>query len=90
MRPALRMAMGLPNPIRPQRAAVLAETVSSPRVSVSSAVRFSITRPARWSATARRRSHHLRWLAMAHALLDIPEDVEEVVARTTLQVWELA
>ena len=35
-------------------------------------------------------SHHLRWLASANSLLDIPEDVVEVSAGTQLQVWDLS
>ncbi|MGB8388099.1 MAG: molybdopterin molybdenumtransferase MoeA, partial [Mycobacterium sp.] len=35
-------------------------------------------------------SHHLRWLASANGLLDIPEDVVEVSAGTRLQVWDLS
>ena len=35
-------------------------------------------------------SHHLRWLASANALIDIPEDVVEVPAGTELQVWDLS
>ena len=35
-------------------------------------------------------SHHLRWLASANGLLDIPEDVVEVSAGTQLQVWDLS
>jgi len=34
-------------------------------------------------------SHHLRWLASANGLLEIPEDVVEVAAGTELQVWGL-
>jgi molybdopterin molybdotransferase len=34
-------------------------------------------------------SHHLRWLASANGLLDIPADVVEVSAGTQLQVWDL-
>ncbi|EUA22783.1 molydbopterin biosynthesis protein moeA [Mycobacterium xenopi 3993] len=35
-------------------------------------------------------SHHLRWLASANCLLDIPEDVTEVPAGSTVEVWELS
>lgn len=34
-------------------------------------------------------SHHLRWLASANGLLDIPEDVVEVAAGARLPVWDL-
>jgi molybdopterin molybdotransferase len=89
IRPALRTAMGLPNPHRPQRPAVLAESLTSPRgkrqfrraiLDVDSGSVTSYGPPA---------SHHLRWLASANGLLDIPEDVVEVSAGTQLQVWDL-
>ncbi|CAM3240545.1 molybdopterin molybdenumtransferase [Mycobacterium intermedium] len=89
IRPALRTAMGLPDPHREHRAAVLTETVTSPRgkrqfrravLDKSSGQVTSYGPPA---------SHHLRWLASANGLLDIPEDVVEVPAGTQVQVWDL-
>lgn len=89
LRPALRRAMGLPDPERPQRPAVLTETLTSPRgkrqfrratLDADSGSVTSYGPPA---------SHHLRWLASANGLLDIPEDVEEVSAGTRLPVWDL-
>ncbi len=89
IRPALRMAMGLPDPERPHRPAVLAESLTSPRgkrqfrraiLDREAGSVISYGPPA---------SHHLRWLASANALLDIPEDVVEVAAGTQLQVWDL-
>ncbi|OJZ73945.1 molybdopterin molybdenumtransferase [Mycobacterium paraffinicum] len=89
IRPALRRAMGLPDPERPHRAAVLTESLTSPRgkrqfrravLDRDSATVTSYGPPA---------SHHLRWLASANALLDIPEDVVEVPEGTELQVWDL-
>ncbi len=89
IRPALRSAMGLPDPDRPHRTAVLTETLTSPRgkrqfrraiLDPEAATVISYGPPA---------SHHLRWLASANALLDIPEDVVEVSAGTELQVWDL-
>jgi molybdopterin molybdotransferase len=90
IRPALRMAMGLPDPERPHRPAVLAESLTSPRgkrqfrraiLDIDSGSVTSYGPPA---------SHHLRWLASANGLLDIPEDVVEVSAGTQLQVWDLS
>ena len=89
IRPALRTAMGLPDPHRPRRPAVLTEALTSPRgkrqfrraiLDVSAGTVTSYGPPA---------SHHLRWLASANGLLDIPEDVVEVSAGTQLQVWDL-
>ncbi|MEY8018240.1 gephyrin-like molybdotransferase Glp [Mycobacterium servetii] len=90
IRPALRRAMGLPDPERPQRPAILTESLTSPRgkrqfrraiLDAGDRTVISYGPPA---------SHHLRWLASANALLDIPEDVVEVAAGTELQVWDLA
>ncbi len=90
IRPALRRAMGLPDPERPHRPAVLTESLTSPRgkrqfrraiLDVDGGTVVSYGPPA---------SHHLRWLASANALLDIPEDAVEVAAGTRLQVWDLA
>lgn len=89
IRPALRLAMGLPDPRRPQRTAVLTETVTSPRgkrqfrraiLDIGTGQVTSYGPPA---------SHHLRWLASANALLEIPEDHVEVSAGTQVQVWDL-
>ena len=89
LRPALRGAMGLPDPERPHRNAVLAESLTSPRgkrqfrraiLDHEAGTVVSYGPPA---------SHHLRWLASANGLLDIPEDVVEVAAGTELQVWDL-
>lgn len=90
IRPALRTAMGLPDPYRPHRPTVLAESLTSPRgkrqfrraiLDTDSGSVISYGPPA---------SHHLRWLASANGLLDIPEDVVEVPGGTELQVWDLS
>ena len=89
IRPALRVAMGLPAPERPRRTAVLTETVTSPggkrqfRRGVLNAAAGTVTS---YGPPA---SHHLRWLASANCLLDIPADVVEVPAGSQLQVWDL-
>jgi len=90
IRPALRAAMGLPDPERPHRPAILAESLTSPRGkrqfrrATFDADTGSVTS---YGPPA---SHHLRWLASANGLLDIPENVVEVAAGTQLQVWDLS
>jgi molybdopterin molybdotransferase len=36
-----------------------------------------------------RGSHHVRWLASANCLLDIPADVTELPAASPVQIWDL-
>ncbi len=90
LRPALRRAMGLPDPDRPRRPAILTESLTSPqgkrqfRRAVLDAGTGSVVS---YGPPA---SHHLRWLASANALLDVPEDVVEVAAGTELPVWDLS
>jgi molybdopterin molybdotransferase len=90
IRPALRRVMGLPDPERPHRPAVLAESLTSPRGKRQ--FRRAVLDRETGSVTSYGppASHHLRWLASANALLDIPEDVVEVPAGTQLQVWDLS
>jgi molybdopterin molybdotransferase len=86
----LRRAMGLPDPERPHRAAVLAESLTSPRGKRQfrrAVLDHDVSIVTSYGPPA---SHHLRWLASANALLDIPEDVVEVAAGTQLQVWDLS
>ena len=89
IRPALRGAMGLPDPHRPRRTAVLTEGLTSPRGKRQ--FRRAIYDAATGTVTSYGppASHHLRWLASANGLLDIPEDVQEVSAGTRLPVWDL-
>jgi len=90
IRPALRKAMGLPDPERLHHPAVLAESLTSPRGKRQ--FRRAILDRETGSVTSYGppASHHLRWLASANGLLDIPEDVVEVSAGTQLQVWDLS
>jgi molybdopterin molybdotransferase len=90
IRPALRAAMGLPDPERPHRPAILAESLTSPRGKRQ--FRRAILDADTGSVTSfgPPASHHLRWLASANGLLDIPENVVEVSAGTQLQVWDLS
>jgi molybdopterin molybdotransferase len=89
IRPALRTAMGLPDPQRSKRPAVLTEALTSPRGKRQ--FRRAILDAAAGTVTSYGppASHHLRWLASANGLLDIPEDVVQVPAGTQLQVWDL-
>jgi molybdopterin molybdotransferase len=89
IRPALRAAMGLPTAQRPRRSAVLTETLTSP----AGKRQF---RRGLYDATAGTAvsygpapSHHLRWLASANCLLDIPAEVTEIPAGSQVQVWDL-
>ncbi len=90
IRPALRRAMGLPDPERPHHPAVLTESLTSPRGKRQ--FRRAILDRESGSVTSYGppASHHLRWLASANALLDIPEDVVEVSEGTELRVWDLS
>jgi molybdopterin molybdotransferase len=90
IRGPLRTAMGLPNPERPQRAAVLSEDLTSPR-GKRQFRRGVLDRDAGTvSSYGPPASHHLRWLASANCLLEIDEDVAEVTAGSPVQVWDLA
>lgn len=87
IRPALRAAMGLPNPDRPRRTAVLTEQLTSPlgkrqfrRGFLEADTVTSYGPPA---------SHHLRWLASANCLLELDEATDEVAAGERVQVWDL-
>ena len=88
IRPALRTAMGLPDPHRPHRPAILSESLTSPRGKRQ--FRRAILDAGSVISYGPPASHHLRWLASANSLLDIPEDVVEVSAGTELQVWDLS
>ncbi|RAU96974.1 molybdopterin molybdenumtransferase MoeA [Mycobacterium colombiense] len=89
IRPALRRAMGLPDPDRPHRTAVLAEALTSPRGKRQFRRAVLADDAGTVTSYGPPASHHLRWLASANGLLDIPEDVVEVPEGTELQVWDL-
>ncbi|MGX9789434.1 molybdopterin molybdotransferase MoeA [Mycobacterium sp. MMS18-G62] len=90
IRGPLRAAMGLPNPERARRTAVLTDDLTSPRgkrqfrrgvLDVANNTVTSYGPPA---------SHHLRWLASANCLLEIDEEVAELTAGSPVQVWDLS
>ena len=89
IRPALRSAMGLAAPQRPRRSAVLAETLTAPagkrqfRRGVFDATTNTVT------SHGPAGSHHVRYLASANCLIDIPVDATEVPAGTQVQVWDI-
>ena len=90
IRAPLRNAMGLPNPERPRRTAVLTEDLTSPRGKRQ--FRRGVLDPDSQTVTGYGppASHHLRWLASANCLLEIGEDDIEVPAGSQIQVWDLA
>lgn len=90
LRPALRAAMGLPNPERPRRSAVLAEAITSP--AGKRQFRRGVYDPDAGSVSSYGppASHHLRWLASANCLLDIGPEVTEIPAGKQVSVWDLS
>ena len=89
IRPALRTAMGLPQPRRPRRTAVLTEALTSP--DGKRQFRRGVYDPAAATVTGYGppASHHLRWLASANCLLDIGADVTGIAAGEHITVWDL-
>jgi molybdopterin molybdotransferase len=89
IRTPLRAAMGLPDPQRPRRSAVLAETLTSP--AGKRQFRRGVYERANGSVTSHGPpgSHHLRLLAAANCLLDIPAEVTEIPAGAQVQIWDL-
>ena len=90
IRSPLRAAMGLPNPDRPRRTAILTEDLTSPRGKRQ--FRRGVLDAAAGTVTSYGppASHHLRWLASANCLLEIDEDVAELATGSQVQVWDLA
>ncbi|MGW0162038.1 molybdopterin molybdotransferase MoeA [Mycobacterium sp. NPDC003323] len=87
LRGPLRAAMGLIAD-RPRITATLTEDLNSPlgkrqfrRGVLAGTTVTSYGPPA---------SHHLRWLASANCLLDIPPDVDKLPAGSQLDVWDLS
>jgi len=90
VRPALRAAMGIPDPDRPRRTAVLAEALTSP--AGKRQFRRGVYDPIGGTVTGYGppASHHLRWLASANCLVDIDEDVTELSVGQPVQIWDLS
>lgn len=90
IRPALRTAMGVADPDRPQRTAILTEALTSPRGKRQ--FRRGVYDPGAGTVTSYGppASHHLRWLASANCLLDIGEDVTDLDAGQQVDVWDLS
>jgi molybdopterin molybdotransferase len=89
IRPALRAAMGLPDPHRPRLTAELAETMKAPagkrqfRRGVFDAAAGTVV------SHGPPGSHHLGWLPSANCLLDVPTEVIEIPAGSVVQIWDL-
>ena len=90
LRPALREAMGLPDPDRRRYTADLAETITSP--AGKRQFRRGVYDPATGTVSSYGppASHHLRWLASANCLLDVPAEVTEISAGKQVTVWDLS
>ena len=89
LRPALRAAMALPDPHRARRTATLAEAITSP--AGKRQFRRGVYDPATATVTSYGppASHHLRWLASANCLLEIPEAVTELAEGQQVPIWDL-
>lgn len=88
LRAPLRAAMGLPTAQRPRRTATLTESLKSP--AGKRQFRRGVLAEDRVTGYGPPASHHLRWLASANCLLEIPEDVTEIEAGTAVRVWDLS
>jgi molybdopterin molybdotransferase len=90
IRPALRAAMGIAAPDRPQRTAILTEALTSPRGKRQ--FRRGVYDRGAGTVTSYGppASHHLRWLASSNCLLDIAEDVTDLAAGQRVDVWDLS
>jgi molybdopterin molybdotransferase len=87
IRSPLRAAMGLSNPDRPRRTAVLTEDLTSPRGKRQ--FRRGVLDGDAVTSYGPPASHHLRWLASANCLLEIGEDVDALPAGSRVDVWDL-
>lgn len=89
LRPALRAAMGYPDVDRPRVAVRLSETVTSPD-GLRHYVRGVLDEgQATVTPVTGHEGHYLRWLASAHCLIDVPEDVTRLEAGTIVEAWQL-
>jgi molybdopterin molybdotransferase len=89
IRTPLRAAMGLPDTQRPRLTAVLGAGLTSP--AGKRQFRRGLYDPATGAVTNHgpAASHHLRSLASANCLIDVPADVTEIAAGAAVQVWDL-
>ena len=89
LRPALRAAMGLPDAQRPQRSAVLAESLTSPQGKRQFRRGVYDEQAGTVTSYGPPASHHLRWLASANCLLDVPADTTGMSAGESVRIWDL-
>lgn len=87
IRSSLRAAMGLPRPERTRLVATLQDDLTSPRGRRQ--FRRGVLTGTTVTSFGPPASHHLRWLASANCLLEIDEDVVEVLAGSSVRVWDL-
>ncbi|GLP77763.1 molybdopterin molybdenumtransferase [Mycobacterium antarcticum] len=87
IRSPLRAAMGLPRPDRTRMVAMLQDDLTSPRGRRQ--FRRGVLTGTTVTSFGPPASHHLRWLASANCLLEIDEDVVEVLAGSSVRVWDL-
>jgi molybdopterin molybdotransferase len=90
VRAPLRAAMGVPAAERPRRSAVLTENLTSPRGKRQFRRGVFDHHTGEVMSYGPPASHHLRWLASANCLLEIPEDTHELPAGSRVDLWELS
>ncbi|KUI36369.1 molybdopterin molybdenumtransferase [Mycobacterium sp. IS-1496] len=90
LRAPLRAAMGAAAPERPRRSAVLTEDLTSPRGKRQFRRGVFDQHTGEVMSYGPPASHHLRWLASANCLLEIPEDVGELPAGSRVDLWDLS
>ncbi len=88
VRAPLRAAMGLPHPDRPRRTATLTEPLTSPRGKRQ--FRRGVLAADSVTSYGPPASHHLRWLASANCLLEIPEEITRIDEGAPIRVWDLS
>jgi molybdopterin molybdotransferase len=88
VRQPLRAAMSLPRPHRRTRTATLTEGLTSPRGKRQ--FRRGVLDGETVTSYGPPASHHLRWLASANCLLEIPEEVTELAAGSAVHAWDLS
>jgi molybdopterin molybdotransferase len=89
IRGPLRAAMGLPTPDRPQRSVVLAESLRSPKGKRQFQRGVYDAAAGTVAGEGPPGSHHLRSLAAANCLVDVPAEITELPAGATVQIWDL-